>query len=769
MSALRKILRAAAWTAAAVFVAAAAGFAWLWATLPLDMEQITRIDGSPALYDAEGRLFHLRLSRDSEWQIPIPLSEMGRWLPIAAVGAEDGRFWRHWGVDPLALLRAAWQLTSGHVVSGASTITSQLVRLAVSEREPSPDNRPGHYARRPRNLATKAREFVLALKLERILNKEEILEGYLNRAPFGGNIRGVQAASLIYFGKPAKKLSPGEACLLIGMLKGPTLYRPDTRPQAAKERRDSVIRMLERKGLFSRDTARRALLEDLPGRKFAPPQRAYHFAEMALQRGDAASRGGLGTSLRLDIQTTLESILNQAARELPRNITLAAGVVENETAQLRAWVGNARFSAGAGTEDKSRWVDCGRAPRSPGSTLKPFAYLCAIEQGLITPGSLLADTPMAFSGRAPRNFDLQYRGAVTVRTALSESLNAPAARVLRMAGTEKVLRLLREMGFEHLTKPAHYYGDSLILGGCEVTLLEELEAFTALASLGTHRPLSLLAEPSGEPGRRVASEEGCWLACDILDHKGPLTLLSRGTLGQTWHAALKTGTSYGLRDAWTAACTPLFTVVVWVGSPDGAPWPGLVGAQAAAPVAMRILRAVSPRSGAWPRPVAGKLKLRPVCQLSGQPPTAACPATRLDWEIEGVSRTVPCPLHTIRAGRSAILWPAELGSLMPPSEPIATLRRRSPLSISSPLPGAVYISSPLAPQRVPMRAEGAEGRVWWYIDGKYAGTAGAEETFFHKLPDGEHVVGVTDTAGRSVSVKVSAITPGKRRKSAPRL
>ncbi|MBQ9565440.1 MAG: penicillin-binding protein 1C, partial [Synergistaceae bacterium] len=728
---------------------------------PLDLRRVRDIDGSTALYDNEGRLFHLRLSPASEWQIPIPLSEMGRWLPLVAVGAEDGRFYRHPGVDPLALLRAAAQLvSSGHVVSGASTLTTQLIRLSISEPEGW-----------KRNLATKAREFVLALKLERHIYKEEILEGYLNRAPFGGNLRGVQAASLVYFGKPAAKLSPGEACLLIGMLKGPTLYRPDTRPQAAKARRDAVIRLMERKGLFDKATARRALLEELPGRKFSPPMRAWHFAELALQRGEGAR--SLKTSLNLETQTTLESILKQASRELPRDITLAAGVVENRTARLVAWVGNARFEewGAVAAADKSRWVDCGRAPRSPGSTLKPFAYLSAIEQGLITPSSLLADTPLSFSGRAPRNFDLQYHGAVTARVALSSSLNAPAARVLRMAGPDNVLSLLREAGFKHLTKPAFYYGDSLILGGCEVTLLEELEGFTALASLGTHRELSLGAE--GTPpraGTRVASEAGCWMVCDILDHRGPLTLLPRGTLGGRWRAALKTGTSYGLRDAWAAAWTPDYTTVVWAGNPEGSSWPGLIGAQAAAPVAMRILRAVSPHSGDFPRPGPGTepaLKLRPVCTLSGQPPTAACPGTRMDWAIEGVTRTVPCSLHTIRQGRSAVLWPAEMGR--PEGGAGVALRKRSPLTISSPPAGATYLSAPFAPQRIPMRAEGAEGRVWWYLDGRYLGMAEPGETFFHALPDGEHSLSVADEAGRSASVRVKVRTPGKRRDAPPRL
>ena len=214
-------------------------FAGLYFSININAERVTTIFGSPALYDVNGKLFHVRLSPDSEWQIPISINEMGKWLPLVAVNVEDGRFYRHIGIDLLAMLRAVTQdLTRGRVISGASTITSQVIRLAVSERE-----------KRKRTPLTKIREFIMALKLERQISKAKILECYLNLAPFGGNIRGVQAASLIYFGKSASQISPGEACLLIGMLKGPTLYRPDTRPISAKKRRDEIISLMEHTGL----------------------------------------------------------------------------------------------------------------------------------------------------------------------------------------------------------------------------------------------------------------------------------------------------------------------------------------------------------------------------------------------------------------------------------------------------------------------------------------------------------------------------------------
>jgi penicillin-binding protein 1C len=674
---------------------------------------------------------------------------MGKWLPKVAVGVEDRRFRSHGGVDFLAVARAAWQnAVSMRVVRGASTITSQVIRLSISE--------PGG---RRRNALTKAAEFVLAMKLERVLNKDDILEIYLNRAPFGGNIRGAQAAAMTYFGKPAEKLSPGEACLLIGMLKSPSLYRPDRHPEAALRRRDFIIKLLEKRGLFTRDEAMSALLEELPSKWLPMPARAFHFAEAALPRASGLTADGLpangriDTALDLEVQTKLEAILGSAVASLPGAVTAAAGVVDNASGGLLAWVGNARFSKGA-------WVDCGRALRSPGSALKPFAYLAAFDRGLLTPSSLLADSPLAFSGRAPRNFDLTYRGAVSARVALSDSLNAPAVRVLRMVGPDSVLRTLRDFGFQNLSEAAPYYGDSLILGGCEVSVLQMLMAYSALANGGLYRPAALLKKElsSAGDGVRLASAAASWMISDILDNRSRLTAFARETLGGNWRVAFKTGTSYGLRDAWTAAWTPGMTVVVWMGDPSGDPWPGLVGAQVAAPAALSALRALSPRPRWYGQPEG--LGLREVCALSGRPPTAACLSTRRDWYVEGVSRSIPCDIHVIKNGKSALAWPAEFSSAAQDS-PASEARRRY-ISIVSPIAGATYYVAPLAgDQRIALRAEGAIGRVWWYVDGRYAGVSAPGEAFVHAVPDGRHSVSAADGEGRYALTQFTVTSPGR--------
>jgi penicillin-binding protein 1C len=329
---------------------------------------------------------------------------------------------------------------------------------------------------------------------------------------------------------------------------------------------------------------------------------------------------------------------------------------------------------------------------------------------------------------------------------------------------------MREMGFR-LREPSSHYGDSLILGGCEVSVLQVLEAYTALANGGVHRRLSLLKNElkkegdRSENGARLVSAAAAWMVSDILDNKSRLSAFARETLGGTWRAAFKTGTSYGLRDAWTAAWTPDYTVAVWVGNPSGEPWSGLVGAEAAAPIALSALRTFSPRPRWYDRPQG--LVLREVCSLSGRPPTAACLSTRLDWAVEGVTRETPCDIHVIRGGKSALLWPDELAVQ---DAPLSEIKKRPDIVFSSPIAEAVYYLAPLAKeQKIPLRVEGALDKVWWYLNGRYIGTSPPGETFFYKFPDGRHRLSAADGRGRAAATRLTVVSPGRRTQDAPPL
>ncbi|MCL1939091.1 MAG: transglycosylase domain-containing protein [Desulfovibrionaceae bacterium] len=751
----------------------------LWNSTPDPLPAVLRWPVSPVLLDKDGTLIHARLSASEEWCLPIPLSEMGDWMPKVLVAVEDKRFYRHSGVDLLALIRAAWQnLSSGRVISGASTITSQLVRLSMP---------------RQRTVSTKVLEFLGAWKLEHSLSKEEILEYYLNRAPFGGPIRGVEAASRLYFGKRAKELSLGEAALLVGLLKGPTAYRPDRNPAAALSRRRMIIKKVAEQTAMPAAMSALALEEPLPDFRPSMPGQAWHFADLAFKT--LPPEGGVArSSLDMRVQATLERILSEHLQRAGDDVTAAGVVVDNADTSIVAYVGNARFDRDAGKQ----WVDCAISPRSPGSTLKPFVYIAALESGRLIPATLLADTPLGLGGEAPRNFDRTYRGPVSAHTALADSLNAPAVRVLRMLGVHTALAALRGAGFSFLNRSDAEYGDSLVLGAGEVSVLELARAYAALANLGTDRPLLLLrpardsntgfaetdvsvlfpygAEPSlpsglaplsrqlkatatGElpPPGQLYSPAAAWLIAEILKDPGRLPFLVQLVQAREESpVAFKTGTSFGLRDAWTAAYTPAYTVVVWFGRAGGGPDPGLLGISLAAPAAIKILRMLQPGQGPeqgwYPKPEG--VGTARVCALSGAALSAWCPSSRLVHDIEAVRRTTPCALHVLRDGKTAVDWPPELEDFTQRRFAGEDLSRAA--LIVSPMPGARYMLTPGgAKHPIALKAEGVAYPVHWYVNGEYLGEQTREDLPLYWQPvGGEHSLSLLDAEDRVAGTQI---------------
>ncbi len=717
----------------------------LFVPLPLDRIRIYPV--SPLVMDRYERPLAIRLSEASEYCIPISLDRMGRWLPIVVVGIEDHRFRTHPGVDPLALFRAIQQnIRAGSVVSGASTISSQLIRLSFP---------------RPRTLRTKALEFLQALAMERKFDKDAILETYLNRAPFGGNIRGVQAAARAYFSKNAADLSLAETSLLVGMLKGPSIYRPDRNPRNALMRRKAVLDLLVLRGIVSPDDAKLAEREALPKDKGNIPDEAFHFVNMILR--NSPGQTSFVSTLDPAVQQRMEHILSETIAEMPSSITAAGAVANNKTGEIVAYVGNARLGTGV----PGNWVDCGQALRSPGSALKPFAYAAAFEHGLLSPSSILADTPLSFSGYAPRNFDLVYRGPVSARTALSDSLNAPAVRVLRLVGAEETLQRLRTCGFASLVRDTAHYGDSLILGGCDVTLLEMLEGYMTLATLGIRKTPALLRgnpAPASSPAsqrRRVFSEGAAFLVADILRDTGRLLPIFREVFRhEERNIAFKTGTSYGLRDAWTAAYTPSWTAVVWVGDTAAASHPNLVGLHAAAPAALKIIRHLSQGRGDWYDP-PDSVSRGEVCSVSGMPPSPLCPRTKTEWRITDVSPKTPCDMHVLRDGAPAVVWPSELEDF---ARRTSAAVRAKGANITSPLPDSIcYLAPGDVSRRIAFTCEGGVRPFFWFVDGEFYGRQGGAGSLFWTMTPGKHRVAVTDSAGNSAASAFEVIRVGKIR------
>ncbi len=712
------------------------------AVTPLPLDEIVHWKASPLVLDRDGRIIHARLSASSEWAIPVPLTDMGKWLPAVVVSVEDKRFWHHPGVDPLALLRAAAQnLSAGKVISGASTITSQLIRIALPKE---------------RTFATKIVEFLQAVKLDFLLSKEEILTLYLNRAPMGGNIRGAEAAARIYFNKNAKDLSAGEASLLVGLLRGPSLYRPDRNPQGALARRNAIIDLaVERHGLEP-DMAALAKAEPLPkGGALPLYDSIFLFGEWALNAlpPDLAGSSAVArTGLWMPLQVSLQSLLAEYLQGLNPDITAAGVIVDNASGEVAAYVGNARFSRETG----AHWVDCVRSPRSPGSTLKPFAYLLAFAQGELTPTSLLADSPLSFAGQAPRNFDLTYRGPVKAGAALADSLNAPAVRVLRRVGGDNLLRFLRSLGLQRVNSASEHYGDSLILGGCDVTMLELLGAYRYLATLGKERGITALQTPEGadlqaRPGPPPAYAAAAYQVAESLHDVIQLDPLAKTMFGDLRRVmAYKTGTSYGFRDAWMFAYTPRWTMGVWFGREDGKAEPALTGRALIGPVMLKLARrllTLDQRPPVWFLPPLGVTDVD-TCALSGMAAGPYCLDVRKTQVVESVWRTIPCTIHVLREGRPAVVWPPELEHLG--LNRTIELSRSAEAVITSPVNQAHLLLTPgRGTQKIPLRAEGSAGQIHWFMDLVYLGAQMPGTEFFWALTPGRHTVSLLDEEGRT--------------------
>lgn len=528
---------------------------------------------SKQIYDRRGAPVRGFLSEKQTYYRPVALSDVSPWLIAAAVAAEDKRFFSHAGVDVQAVLRAAWQNTAGgKVVSGASTITQQLVRAI----EP-----------RPKTLWGKASEAWDALVLERQLTKEEILGEYFNLLELGNLTQGVEAASLFYFGVNAADISLAQASFLAGLAKSPTYYNPLKHFARAQKRQRYVLKRMKEEGFIDEEMYALALEEPVELRAQARPFDAPHFARF-LYPFIAPETADVTSTIDRELQLYAEGLVkNYISRMKEENVTNAAVVVlENATGAVLAYVGSADFY----DENHHGQVDGARALRQPGSALKPFAYAVAFEKGVLTPAALLADEDTFFEGGfRPRNYDESYHGLVSARTALASSYNIPAVKAAELIGTSALLTLLRAAGLASLDKPADFYGLGLALGNGEVRLLDLTNAYAALARGGVYRPVMLATAPAiilpGKDGR-ILDENTAYLVTDILkdnNARAPAFGLN-SALSVPFELAAKTGTSKDYKDNFTLAYTPRWTVGVWVGNFDASSMQKVSGITGAGPI-----------------------------------------------------------------------------------------------------------------------------------------------------------------------------------------
>jgi penicillin-binding protein 1C len=551
--------------AAVVLVAIAAGsgaIAWsrYEASLgPLDLESSRA--ASTIVVDRDGRLLRPFTLPNGLWRLPATGHDVDPRYLSMLVAYEDGRFYDHRGVDGRALLRAAAQrLLRGHVVSGGSTLTMQVARLIEPRRE--------------RTLTAKLRQIARAFAIERAVGKRGVLERYLMLAPFGGNLEGVRAASLAYFGKEPLKLTIAEAALLVALPQSPEARRPDRSPEVARIARDRVLDRAAARGVVSAEEAAAAKRQPIPRTRKPFPELAAHAAEEAV----AADRQAKTIRLSIDarLQAKLELLAKESLARLGPKLSAAIVVIDNRTGEIRARVG----SADADDPSREGAIDMSRAPRSPGSALKPFIYALAFEEGLAHPETVLFDRPMRYGAYAPENFDLGYQGTVTARKALQMSLNLPAIELLADVGPATFLARLHGAGAEIALPRDTPVGLAIGLGGVGVSLMDIARLYAGFAR-GGEAPALIERLDGGRAiigPRRVTDPVAAWYIADILRGVAPPANALSGRI------AFKTGTSYGFRDALAVGFDRRDTIAVWVGRPDNGPTPGLIGREAAAPI-----------------------------------------------------------------------------------------------------------------------------------------------------------------------------------------
>lgn len=663
---------------------------------PPDMTRYETLSAEVVARD--GTLLRPFLSRDGYWRLRTNVRQVDpRYLALLKA-YEDRRFDSHFGVDPLALARAAFQFVStGHAVSGASTLTMQAAR----QLEPG----------RTRNLFTKLRQMARAVQLEERYSKDEILSIYLTLAPFGGNLEGVRAASLAYFGKEPAHLDLSEAAALVALPQSPERRRPDRHALRAKAGRDKILARMVEEGVLAKADAALAMREGVASQRLAMPLTAPHLAaRLARQYG---SRSRILTTLDGSLQTALERMALNEQAYMSDGASLAIVVVENKTRAVLAYVGGADYWGQSGQ------IDLTARPRSPGSALKPFIYGLAFDDLVLHPATMMEDAPVSFGDYAPRDFDGGFEGQVTARDALRMSLNIPAVAVLDRVGPLRFTLTLQNAG-ARLSFPTRDAPTlPVALGGLGISLADMAMLYAGIADGGTARPLRYLKDaPEGAPHRLFGKPAAYYLR-EILDG---VSLPDGWAMGQGLARArtvgFKTGTSYGFRDAWSAGLSNDYTVGVWVGRADGAPRPGHVGRETAAPILLKTFGLLPPDRNPPPAVPAGAILARSTAEL---------PAGLRVFARE----TAP---------------------------PLKAQESHEPLPAIAFPPNGATVPLPVANARdetIVLKADGGRQPLTWLVDGKLLGSFGRFQPVL-LAPEGEGFARITvvDAAGRSDTAQV---------------
>ena len=685
----------------------------------------------------------------------------------ATIAAEDRRFWRHPGVDPVAIARALQRnIAERQIVEGGSTITQQVAKLLLNRQAPQ----------RRRGWRAKVHEAVLALRLEHRLQKREILALYLNLAAYGNQTAGFERASQTYFGVESRMLTAAQAAFLAGLPQRPTTFNPYRNQAAATSRQRYVLGQMKAAGVLTAAEVDEARSERLVFARVHRPFLAPHFVEMVLENAGPQRPSRIETTLDARLQDDINGIIRTQRASLDRHgaANVAVVVLDNERGEWLAWEGSGDYFDG----EHGGAINGPLMLRQPGSALKPLTYALAFEKGF-TPASVLPDVPMHFPTAepgvvySPRNYDGRYRGPLLARTALAGSENVPAVALASELGVPDLLRFLNRAGFSTFDRTAAHYGLGLTLGNAEVRLDELVTAYAALARGGQWQRSTYLGGANQERRTLVSPRTAFWLADILSDAEARAYIFGRGgSLELPFPVAVKTGTSQAYHDNWTIGFTRRVTVGVWVGNFDRRPLRNSSGVTGAAPIFQAVMLAAHKRLELTedrlldPDP---SLAERHICALSGELANSWCPVSRREW-LPASSELVPCSWHHLADEGPVVVWPAPFREWARRNDPsfgvmrasvrttatrrVQPQRAAAALQLVNPPPGATYLIDPTLRrdfQTLSLRVVApAPTTVEWTVDGVRAGVSSSESALEWPLRPGQHRITARDSAGHVV-------------------
>ena len=731
--------------------------------------------------DRNGELLRTFADGRGIWRYPVTPTQVSPYYLEALINYEDRWFYYHPGVNPLSMVRAAWQnWRAGKIISGGSTLTMQVARL---------------FHPHARSWTGKLQQILRAMQLELHLSKHEILILYLNYAPFGGTREGVQAASYQYLGKPAMDLTRAEAALMAVLPQAPSRLRPDRYPERAQEARDKVLHRLRHLEVWDDETVKQAERESVSVFTPVVPKLAPLLARRLVKSNP--QQAVIKTTIDGDLQLALQELAKSYTQALPNGSSAAILVVDDENEQVIGYVGSSDFDS----IERYGHVDMIQAVRSPGSTLKPFLYGLAIDAGLVHSASLLSDVPREFSQYRPTNFNQGFTGPVTVADALKYSLNIPAVEVLEHFGPIKFAAKLKNAGLTLQLPGQSKPNLSIILGGAGLKLEELVQAYGAFTQAGVTRQLEYLKPEENKPNSRYIMTEGAaWVIATLLqDIPRPDRITSNAVLSNRVAIGWKSGTSYGFRDAWSVGFNGRYRVGVWVGRPDGTPLPGHYGAISAAPLMFTTFDLLGPGKDIFSKPdsVSEVEICWPMGTQKQNQPEADCHERKKAWVVDGVvpkslialneesdwfsnpyqywvNRTTGLLVDAsckaeVREQRQVVLWQKKLEPWIRPlyrrqqaipvtdsSCPYPLKSQLGQLRISGISDGSIVRTAGASDEKpvITARVTGARGKRWWFVNGTQQTNAEFAEVISVNLDTvGEKQLVVVDETGNIAKVE----------------